>query len=151
MWASSYRLGLAAGDREFLIIDDRFEAGGANSIRGFKQNSLGPTITIEGQEFLVGGQAVVVLNQELRFPIYKLLHGGVFFDAGNVFPTVESVALDDFRESAGFGLRLVATLRPLAARLGEGARCSGGRVEVSPTFQFRLRVLSSTSSRHSRS
>ena len=113
VWASSYRLGLAAGDREFLIIDDRFEAGGANSIRGFKQNSLGPIITIEGQEFLVGGQAVVVLNQELRFPIYKLLHGGVFFDAGNVFPTVESVALDDFRESAGFGLRLVLPFGPL--------------------------------------
>ena len=53
-------------------------------MRGFEQNTLGPLT--EGGDSL-GGQAVAVLNQELRFPIWKRVHGGVFWDAGNVWLT----------------------------------------------------------------
>ena len=45
IWASGIRLGLATGTSEILLTDDRFLAGGANSVRGFRQNSLGPSIT----------------------------------------------------------------------------------------------------------
>jgi outer membrane protein assembly complex protein YaeT len=108
-WASSYRLGLADGSEEFLFIEDRFRAGGANSVRGFKQDSLGPSITIpeSNEELFIGGQAVVVMNQELRFPTYKMLHGGVFYDTGNVFARVKDLQLSELRHSAGWGLRLV--------------------------------------------
>ena len=109
VWASSYRLGAANGSKEFLFIEDRFKAGGANSVRGFKQDSLGPSITIPGtdEEFFLGGQSVVVMNQELRFPIYKMLHGGVFYDIGNVFANVSDLSLSDLRHTAGVGVRLV--------------------------------------------
>jgi outer membrane protein assembly complex protein YaeT len=109
VWASSYRLGLAQGSREFLIIRDRFKAGGANSVRGFKQDSLGPAVFVEPLDEVVylGGQAVVVMNQELRFPIYKSVHGGVFYDTGNVFANVRDVRISALRHTAGAGVRLV--------------------------------------------
>ena len=101
--------GVAGGSTEFLFIEDRFKAGGANSVRGFKQDSLGPSVKIPGteDEFFLGGQAVVVMNQELRFPIYKLVHGGAFYDTGNVFVTAREVSLSNLRHTAGVGVRLV--------------------------------------------
>ena len=36
IWASGIRLGLATGTSEILLTDDRFLAGGANSVRGFQ-------------------------------------------------------------------------------------------------------------------
>ena len=115
VWASSYRLGLSAGpDNEFLLIDDRFQAGGPNSVRGFEYNSLGPKIVFDnGDVAFLGGQAVVIMNQELRFPIYKLLHGGAYLDVGEVYPTVKSVRLGGLRVSAGAGLRVVLPFGPL--------------------------------------
>ena len=109
IWASGIRMGFATGTSEILLTDDRFLAGGANSVRGFRQNSLGPSITLsETQErIFVGGQAVFVWNQELRFPIYKLLHGGVYWDAGNVFTTAGELRLSDLRHTVGAGLRFV--------------------------------------------
>jgi outer membrane protein assembly complex protein YaeT len=107
IWASSYRLGLAAGSEEFLFIDNRFTAGGANSVRGFKQNTLGPFVDVDDVRVYLGGQAVVVMNQELRFPIYKSLHGGAYYDMGNVFARVKDVSLSDMRHSLGAGLRFV--------------------------------------------
>ena len=107
VWASGVRLGAARGTKTLLLMEDRFLAGGANSVRGFKQNSLGPSVVIpETQErIFIGGQAVAVLNQELRFPIYKALHGGVYVDAGNVFTTASQMRIPDMRVSAGAGLR----------------------------------------------
>ena len=116
VWASSYRLGMAAsGDRsQFLVLDDRFKAGGPNSVRGFDHNSLGPKINFpNGDVAYLGGQAVVIVNQELRFPIYKVLHGGIYLDTGEVYPTIGSVRLGDLRLSAGAGIRIVLPFGPL--------------------------------------
>ncbi len=78
-------------------------------MRGFKQDSLGPSITVPetDEEFFLGGQAVVVMNQELRFPLYKMLHGGVFYDTGNVFARASGLSLGDLRHTAGAGVRVV--------------------------------------------
>ena len=53
-------------------------------MRGFDQNALGPQAAAGESS---GGQAVAVLNQELRFPIWNSLKGGVLWDAGNVWLT----------------------------------------------------------------
>ncbi len=99
---------MANGSREFLLIEDRFQAGGANSVRGFEQNTLGPSVILEsGEEIFIGGEAVAVFNQEIRFPIYKALAGGVFWDAGNVFGRAEAFSLSQLKHSAGAGIRFV--------------------------------------------
>ena len=36
-----------------------------------------------------------------------------FFDAGNVYPTIEDISLSDLRTDAGVGLRVVTPIGPL--------------------------------------
>jgi outer membrane protein insertion porin family len=108
VWASSYRTGaIWSADPftdPFLDLEDRFTAGGPFSVRGFDANTLGPRFP-DQDGFPIGGRGVVILNQELRFPIWDALWGGVFYDVGNVFARPEDIDLDALRESFGVGLR----------------------------------------------
>ena len=63
-------------------------------------------------------QAAAVFNVELRFPVAGQLHGGVFYDAGNVFALSKHLNLGNLRHSAGFGLRYILPFGP--ARLDWG-------------------------------
>ncbi len=103
--ASAARVGLANGFGSDLIPTERFRAGGGNTVRGYQQDGLGPTGLFGVPE---GGNALLILNQEARFPIGWRLAGVGFVDAGNVFPSVRDIALRELRISAGFGLRVDA-------------------------------------------
>ncbi|HUM78571.1 MAG TPA: translocation/assembly module TamB domain-containing protein [Candidatus Saccharicenans sp.] len=103
-WASSYRLGLASAFGDTLIPSKRFFAGGGTSIRGFKLDAVGPLDLWTGLP--EGGEATVIMNQELRFPIYKMFRGVVFFDAGNVYSRLKDFNPLRLRTGAGFGLRI---------------------------------------------
>ena len=105
VWAASYRLGIADAFDQFLPPDDRFTAGGVDSVRGFAQDSLGPEDPIT--DTAIGGEGIAVFNQELRFPIFRWFHGGAFFDAGNVYLNASDFNPFDLRYSAGAGIRLV--------------------------------------------
>ncbi len=109
-WAQSYRVGLVPGDDPLLLLESRFMAGGASSVRGFDQNMLSPR-TPEGEA--IGGQAVAIVNQELRFPLFKKLYGGLFYDAGNAFLLASDLDLGSLRQSAGAGLRLMFPFGPV--------------------------------------
>ncbi len=88
---------------QVLVPSLRFFAGGARTVRGVPEDTLG------GVNFLgdpIGGRGVVTLNQEMRFPIYRWLRGVVFLDTGNVFPEGSGVRLQDLVGSTGFGARL---------------------------------------------
>ncbi len=108
VWASSYRAGaIWSGDPTpdpLLDLEDRFTAGGPFSVRGFETNGLGPTFP-EEDGFPIGGRGLLIFNQELRFPIWRGLWGGVFYDAGNVFEEPDQIRLDTLRQSYGVGLR----------------------------------------------
>jgi len=110
VWAQGIRLGVVPGSDPQLLIENRFRAGGPTTVRGFDQNALGP-LTEAGDS--LGGQAVAVINQELRFPIWKRLHGGVFWDAGNVWLTSRQFDLADLRQSVGAGLRFMFPFGPV--------------------------------------
>ena len=60
--------GVVPGEDPFYLLENRFQAGGPTTVRGFEQNGLGPQLT---EDEGLGGQAVFVMNQELRFPIWK--------------------------------------------------------------------------------
>jgi outer membrane protein assembly complex protein YaeT len=110
VWASGYRVGTVTGFGETLDIEDGFRAGGPNSVRGFEQDSLGPAILIEvpDEEPVIipyGGGGLVVLNQEIRFPIWWRIRGVGFYDAGNAFETASDIRLSELRQSVGAGLR----------------------------------------------
>jgi outer membrane protein insertion porin family len=110
VWAQGYRAGGVPGDDPLLLIENRFQAGGPTTVRGYEQNALGP-LTEQGDS--LGGQAVVVFNQELRFPVFRKLKGGVFWDAGNVWATWGELDLGDLRQSVGAGLRYTFPFGPV--------------------------------------
>ena len=98
VWAGGYRVGAIDNLGQTLLRDDRFQAGGANSVRGFELDSLGPPL---------GGEGVLIFNQEIRFPVFWKLHGVGFYDAGNVFAKPSDIRLSELRQNVGAGLRLV--------------------------------------------
>ncbi len=106
VWASSYRIGLAQGLGQVLLPEDRFRAGGGTTVRGFAQDDLGPVDPVADTN--IGGEALVVLNQEIRFPVYRWVGGVAFYDAGNVFLDLADFNPINLRHSAGFGLRVDA-------------------------------------------
>jgi outer membrane protein insertion porin family len=86
---------VAAGPTpEIIPLPERFFAGGGTSLRGFALNQAGPRDPCTG--FPVGGQAMLVFNQEFRFPmrlpyIGTSLGGALFYDGGNVYSRIDRI------------------------------------------------------------
>lgn len=104
VFGSAFRLGIGRDfDSDLLQFDDRFRAGGATSVRGFAEDGLGELDFLGGP---TGGNGLLLLNQEVRFPIFKWLRGVGFVDAGNVFTRVRDVSLGRLEAGAGVGVRI---------------------------------------------
>jgi outer membrane protein insertion porin family len=78
-----------------IPLPERFFAGGGTSLRGFALNQAGPRDAVTG--FPVGGQALLVLNQEFRFPmrlpyVGTALGGAIFYDGGNVYSRLSRIS-----------------------------------------------------------
>jgi outer membrane protein insertion porin family len=102
--AAAARVGLARTfEGQDLIPSERFFAGGATSVRGYREEDLGPRSIFGDAE---GGRALVVLNGELRFPVYRWIRGVGFVDLGNVYPAVGAISLGDLQIAIGAGIRL---------------------------------------------
>ena len=94
---SAARLGLAGGiGGDLLITSERFFAGGGGTVRGYGQDSLGP---------FGGGNSLLVLNQEVRFPLVSVPRGAGFLDAGNAFRTTKDLSITGLKIGAGLGVR----------------------------------------------
>ena len=102
--ASAARFGVVSplGGQE-LITSERFFTGGARTVRGVSEDSLGPQDFFGDPE---GGRLLLVFNQEARVPIYRWVRGVAFVDTGNVFETPGDANIRDLVGSIGFGLRL---------------------------------------------
>lgn len=109
-WESADRSGREGG----VAIEDRFFAGGSSSVRGYRENSLGPRLReddealqeVRDPRFLsdrisAGGNALLLANAELRMPLPLLsrlgFDGTVFFDAGNVWASWSGVSTRSMR------------------------------------------------------
>ena len=103
VYAAAVRLGMARSFGGGLPLSERFFAGGATTLRGFEQNAVGE---IDPEGVPLGGSALFVINNELRFPLMSIFDGVVFSDIGNVFRTASDLSLTDLRETAGVGLRV---------------------------------------------
>jgi outer membrane protein insertion porin family len=88
-----------------VFQQEKFFAGGSRTVRGVPENDLGPRSVFSPTE-PAGGQVMIVLNQEMRMPIYRWLRGVTFIDAGNVFAKPRDTSLRDLVGSIGFGVRV---------------------------------------------
>lgn len=91
-----------------IPLPERFFAGGGTSLRGFALNQAGPRDSVTG--FPVGGQALLVLNQEFRFPMRlpflgTSLGGALFYDGGNVYSRLSRISFRTMPPSPTFALQ----------------------------------------------
>jgi outer membrane protein insertion porin family len=113
VYSISARVGLAGRD---LPISERFFGGGASDLRGFGFERAGPRDPKTSSP--LGGNALIVINNELRFPIWGISSGAIFSDTGNVFRRIGDLSFGQLTESVGFGIRLKTPIGPLRFDLG---------------------------------
>jgi len=121
----------ATGQAPEIPLPERFFAGGGTSLRGFGLNQAGPRDPCTG--FPIGGQALLIFNQELRFPmrlpfVGNRLGGTVFYDGGNVYTDLNHISfawkppsltdLNYFSHTVGFGLRYPTPVGPVRVDFG---------------------------------
>lgn len=101
-----------------LPASERFFAGGDTTVRGFALDQLGTPATLDANGFPLGGNAVIVLNAELRVPVWRDIGAVTFLDAGNVFKRIDDFDVGEIRGAAGFGLRYRSPIGPLRLDIG---------------------------------
>ena len=85
-------------------------------MRGYKQDQLGPVDPRSGDP--VGGAAMIVLNQEIRFRLVDRLSLHLFLDGGWVYPAIDDLNLGDLRFTAGTGLSYLTPAGPIRIYYG---------------------------------
>jgi outer membrane protein assembly complex protein YaeT len=134
-------LGTLRGADDFVPPQERMYGGGPNSVRGYRQNELGPLVYLvdtarvdsilpTGDTLFVaddtigvirtsptGGNALAIINAELRMRppfLRELLQFALFVDGGQVYNRrSETVRLDQFRWTPGVGLRIASPVGPI--------------------------------------
>ena len=118
-----------------IPIYERFFAGGANTIRGYKERKIGPRDPITQDP--VGGKSILLGTAEYTVPVIKVLKAAAFFDTGNVWPTVGEFGLDDLKSSVGTGLRIKTPLGPVKLDYGYPLDSVAGE-KKRPRFHFSM-------------
>ncbi len=124
---------LSGGEGNFVPPDQRFYAGGANDVRGYDQNELGPVVYVIPSDSVVGGlplasatrvaatggTRVVIGNLELRLPFFTVfaeqMRFVVFVDAGSLW---SGSAVTPLRITPGLGLRVTSPIGPIRFDIG---------------------------------
>ena len=95
-------------------IYERYFLGGSSTVRGFPYRGISP-LDSSGRE--VGGQSMSVFTFEVSHPIWNMLRGAAFVDAGGVSTTEYKFGFDHFNIGAGYGLRIKMPNVPIPIKL----------------------------------
>ncbi len=134
--------GKSFGDTPELPFFENFFAGGSRSVRGFKDNTLGPRgAGPDGRP--LGGDLKVVGNAEVFFPVpfvkdSKSVRLSFFVDIGNVYGD-EGFEAGELRYSSGLSAVWLSPLGPLTVSVAQPLNSGPGDDEQS--FQFTLGSL----------
>lgn len=129
--------GSSFGSTTELPPFEKYYAGGANSVRGYQDNTLGP-IGSTGDP--LGGQLRVVGNMELYLPVpfmkdVKSFRLSAFVDAGNVYETA-SFKAGDLRMATGVAAIWISPIGPLSFSLARPLRDQP--TDQTQLFQFSI-------------
>lgn len=128
-FAHSLRLGTGwtFGATEYIPISQRYYLGGRNSIRGYKENSLGPR---GASGSVIGGDSLAQNTFEFQYHPSEFASINLFLDAGNVYlrnfdqkanGVPSSIREEDdalFQYSTGLGLRYLSPIGPIGLDIG---------------------------------
>lgn len=142
VFASRIRLGYVNefGTSSDVPAKERFYLGGAYTMRGFPENDFGPhemVLQIEGADTTsvsvpVGGEAIALVNLELRRPLFGKLWGSYFIDSGFNVDKLRNVTLKQVAVTTGVGLQFMSPVGPV--RLDYGQRININRVDSGGQF-----------------
>ncbi|MCB9462956.1 MAG: BamA/TamA family outer membrane protein [Candidatus Eisenbacteria bacterium] len=127
--------------------EERFRVGGSNTIRGYGENEVGRR-NADGES--TGGLLLFLANLEVRFPIFWIVRGGLFLDAGNVWADPKEFKISRFTAGlenkdydplgvfygVGGGLRFVTPVGPL--RFDYGFQVGSGHSPDEPRGQLHV-------------
>lgn len=150
--AGSVRLGVGVpfAATTHVPLTERFFMGGDTTLRGFRTDEAGPLQAVPDPNALTdpnlpdydiapnGGELSILLNGEVRFPVWRSVGGVLFYDYGNVFLDASVISLsgtqvlstakfgapgavfiqDGFRKVLGAGVRLDTPLGPVRLEYG---------------------------------
>jgi outer membrane protein insertion porin family len=121
-------------ERFYVPPEERFYSGGANTVRGFGQNELGPVVrvihttptdsgpvVVDTLSSASGGTDLFVANVELRVPIPGLgsrVQFATFVDAGQVFDRADALSDPGVWVTPGIGLRFETGVGPIRFDVG---------------------------------
>jgi len=102
-----------------LPFFENFYAGGARSVRGFRDNTLGPREAAWNSSYrqVIGGAVKTVGSFEMFFPTLfdsPAARVSAFVDFGNVFKDVDAFDAGELRASAGVALMWRAPVGPIS-------------------------------------
>jgi outer membrane protein insertion porin family len=125
-------------DTAVVPFYDKYYTGGYNSVRGFKDNSLGPRGSTGSA---IGGDVKTVGNAEVFFPTPFLedtanFRMSVFYDVGNVFATADDFEISQLRSSVGIGATWLSPIGPLTFSYAKPIRYFEG--DDLQQFQFNV-------------
>lgn len=124
----------AYGDSEKVPIFERFFAGGARSIRGYDERTVGPLDL--NTEDPIGGESLFVGNIEYTIPLIEFIKLAAFFDVGNVWAKTEDFASGELKSGTGVGLRVKTPIGPINLDYGYPLNDEPGQDERSGKFYF---------------
>jgi len=115
-----------------------YYAGGVNSVRGYKSNTLGTLGTLEGEDRL-GGNRKIVGNAELLWSLpgfESSARMGLFFDAGQVYASGDTLDFGEIRYSTGVTASWLSPIGPL--KFSVGVPLNKKDQDESEAFQFQM-------------
>lgn len=96
--------------------------GGANSLRGFTIEEVGPQTSLSEP---LGGESSLLFNFELAYPLSDTFRLFTFYDRGNVYgkgfdisTTDTSINISKMRNSVGAGVRFFSPFGPISLSYG---------------------------------
>jgi len=131
------------GDTTEFPFFENFYGGGTRSVRGFKDNTLGPRVAPGGPSAgdPLGGNLRLIGNAEVFFPVpfykeNKSVRLGSFFDIGNVYGINEDFDAGELRYSVGLSATWYSPLGALSFSLAQPLNKQTG--DDVQNFQFTL-------------
>jgi outer membrane protein assembly factor BamA len=122
-----YHLGLGVGvpygNANSIPFEKRFYGGGANSIRGWSESTLGPGVysntgltNFKSRDYNQVGDIKIDMNMEYRTKMFWMLEGALFLDAGNIW------TIQDYDTQKGGTFKFDSFMKQFAIAYGVGIR-----------------------------
>jgi len=122
-------------DTSRVPIYERFFAGGASTIRGYRERKVGP---VDSDNDPLGGEAMFVGNIEYTYPCADFLKVATFFDTGNVWAKNSDFLTGNLYSSVGLGLRVKTPIGPVSVDYGWPLDLEPGEETKSGRFHFNV-------------